>query len=72
VLFIDHRYGITTFRVRRRMKHKFEECKIKLRAIHRTAKLIKEGAGELDDIVIATLAEQIQQDAILLESEDER
>jgi len=53
------------------MKHKIEDCRIKLRAIHKIAQIIIDGAGELDEIVIVTLAEQIQQDSILLEKESE-
>lgn len=53
------------------MKHNIEECKTKLKAINRVAKIISDGIGELDDIVIKTLAEQIQQDASLLEQESE-
>jgi len=54
------------------MKHKIQDCKVKLKAIHKIAQIIIDGAGELDEIVIKTLAEQIQQDTKLLENEDER
>jgi hypothetical protein len=53
------------------MKHNIEDCKIKLRAIHKIAQIIIDGAGELDDIVVITLAQQIQQDTELLSREDD-
>lgn len=53
------------------MKHKIEDCRIKLKAIHRIAQIIIDGVGELDEVVIITLAQQIQQDTLLLEQEEE-
>jgi len=54
------------------MKHKIEDCKTKLRAIHLLAEQIKMGikAETVEEHVIVMLAEQIQQDTLLLEQED--
>ena len=55
------------------MKHKIEDCKIKLKAIHYLAEQIKLGikAETVEAHVIVMLADQIQQDASLLEQESE-
>jgi len=55
------------------MKHKLKDCKIKLRAIHRLAEQIKKGmkTDSVEEHVIVMLAEQIQQDTLLLEQEEE-
>jgi len=54
------------------MKHKVEDCKVKLRAIHKLASQIKAGM-KVDDIeshVIVMLAEQIQYHTELLVQEE--
>ena len=55
------------------MKHKIEDCRIKLKAIHNLAEQIKMGvkAETVEEHVIVMLAEQIQQDTLLLEQEEE-
>ena len=54
------------------MKHSTEDYKTKLRAIHLLAEKIKEGmkTDTVEPHVIIMLAEQIQQDALLLEEEE--
>ncbi len=54
------------------MKHTFEECEIKLKAIHSLAGQIKAGmkADTIESHVIIMLAEEIQYDAELLRQED--
>lgn len=55
------------------MKHSMQQCKTKLRAIYRLAEQIKSGIKEetVEEQVIVMLAEQIQQDSLLLEKESE-
>lgn len=55
------------------MKHKLEDCKTKLRAIHRLAEQIKMGmkTDTVEEHVIVMLAEQIQQDTTLLAQEED-
>ena len=55
------------------MKHTFEECAIKLKAIHSLAGQIKAGmkADTIENHVIIMLAEEIQYDVELLSQEEE-
>jgi len=55
------------------MKHKLEDCKVKLRSIWSLAQQIKVGikTNDVESHVIVMLAEMIQQDAQLLEQEEE-
>ena len=55
------------------MKHKLEDCKVKLRSIWSLAQQIKVGVktNDVESHVIVMLAEMIQQDTHLLAQESE-